>query len=418
MQAGNQGFVHSAPGFPRTVRATPCCGFGVCRAELAPEASRWVLQMLQTLRALLQEELAATGRRQVALELRHGATKHLALVGHFLLNPIAAEIWRLAETEEDDLLLLAAPGEGIDAMCAHMETEEQLFRRLARGPHGQATEWEWWILTTTHLCCAVRVTARRRFERRTALGATAEESAALRAFQALFPSDTARPARQPRARAADVDDGESRETELGLGALSEASVSIEPCAEESAEEEELLGSPTRVSEECMSEAEAEDGAGPPPSPVDVPAQPPAVLPAGLPGGPGGQAAAAAAEAEGGLRAARGSRAVQWGCFQIAAIYLHGEHVGFGATCGRHLDTVRASDTQCKKSVRWGLEGLAPDQCVLRLKRWCLAGFEQEAHWGDCTRTRHVALGGAGLRAFADGPGEAELDELLAMHLQG
>jgi hypothetical protein len=198
-------------------------------------------------------------------------------------------------------------------------------------------------------------------------------------------------------------------------------VSSEPCAEESAEEEEeeLLDAPNGVPGDGFSEAEAEDGAGPPPSPVDVPAaQPWAVLAPGFPGGLGGEAAAAAAGAEGGLRVARGSRAVQWGCFQIAAIYLQGEHVGFGATCGRHLDTARATDTQCKKSVRWGLEGLAPEQCVLRLKRWCLAGFEQEGNWGDCPRTRHVALGGAGLRAFADGPGEAELDELLAMHMQG
>lgn len=140
-------------------------------------------------------------------------------------------------------------------------------------------------------------------------------------------------------------------------------------------------------------------------------------PPGLPPPPPPPPAPVGLLAFGAERAARGSRAVRWGPFQIAEVYLHGEHVGFGATCGRHLDTERSSETACKKSVRWCAEGLTPEQCIVRLKRWLLAGFEQEASWGDRARAMHVALGGAGLRAFAEGPPEPELDAALAAYMQ-
>ena len=58
--------------------------------------------------------------------------------------------------------------------------------------------------------------------------------------------------------------------------------------------------------------------------------------------------------------------------------------------------------------------MSAGELVARLKRWPLAGVELEAGWpADEQRKSHVALGGAGLRGFSEGPDEASMDATVA-----
>lgn len=83
-------------------------------------------------------------------------------------------------------------------------------------------------------------------------------------------------------------------------------------------------------------------------------------------------------------------------------------MGYGATCGRHVDAGKAVKTPCKKAVTF-VDELTPDMCIIRLKRWLVAGLTDEHSWGDSARKQHVMLGGQGLRAFAGGLSDAQLD---------
>ena len=103
------------------------------------------------------------------------------------------------------------------------------------------------------------------------------------------------------------------------------------------------------------------------------------------------------------------RATVWGqrpAFQIAPIYSEGVHTGWRALCGRHVDgTGRA--LPCRKTVNCG-SGLSDGDCILRLKRWLVAGFNDGA-WGDNKRSFHVSQGGWQLGAYSEGLSERELD---------
>ena len=56
--------------------------------------------------------------------------------------------------------------------------------------------------------------------------------------------------------------------------------------------------------------------------------------------------------------------------------------------------------------------LSHSACILRLKRWLLAGLNDAELSVQNARSDHVAMGGPGLQAFAEGPSEEEMDEKI------
>lgn len=104
-----------------------------------------------------------------------------------------------------------------------------------------------------------------------------------------------------------------------------------------------------------------------------------------------------------------ARAIPWGPFQIAPIVPSSGQTGWGAICGQHRD--RGNTLSCKKAVSRG--ALTDAQCILRLKRWLIAGCHDAAWPSHRQRSHHVELGGKGLQDFAEGMSEAEMDALVA-----
>lgn len=64
-----------------------------------------------------------------------------------------------------------------------------------------------------------------------------------------------------------------------------------------------------------------------------------------------------------------------------------------------------------------LSGLDHSTCLLRLKRWLLAGLDEEFS-AQNARSDHVAMGGAGLKDFAEGKTEEEMDEAILRYVRG
>lgn len=104
-----------------------------------------------------------------------------------------------------------------------------------------------------------------------------------------------------------------------------------------------------------------------------------------------------------------ARAIPWGPFQLAPIVPASGHSGWGAICGQHCD--RGNTLSCKKAVSRG--ALSDSECILRLKRWLLAGCSDSGWPIHRQRSHHVELGSKGLQEFADGMSEAEMDAIVA-----
>ena len=66
---------------------------------------------------------------------------------------------------------------------------------------------------------------------------------------------------------------------------------------------------------------------------------------------------------------------------------------------------------CKKAVTIGKSGLSIDVLRLRMKRWLVAGIDDDEWDEDAKRTKHVSMGGLYLSEFADGLTEAQCDHL-------
>ena len=82
-----------------------------------------------------------------------------------------------------------------------------------------------------------------------------------------------------------------------------------------------------------------------------------------------------------------------GGWQLAEIAnLTGDIIGYGATCGCHVDSVGDTVT-CKKQVTMGNTGLRARDLILRLKRWLIAGIEDSDWDEEGRRSMHVSLGG-------------------------
>ncbi|CAE7226167.1 unnamed protein product [Symbiodinium sp. CCMP2592] len=105
------------------------------------------------------------------------------------------------------------------------------------------------------------------------------------------------------------------------------------------------------------------------------------------------------------------RSVVWGscpAFQLAPVYRAGQHMGFSALCHRHTDP--GVDLICKKEIS-AVGGLPHDVCRLRLKRWLVAGLDDE-DWPEKKREFHISMGNILLRDFSQGKTSEELDRIV------
>ena len=100
-----------------------------------------------------------------------------------------------------------------------------------------------------------------------------------------------------------------------------------------------------------------------------------------------------------------SRAIPWGPFQLAPIVPQGGQTGWGAICGLHRD--RGVRLSCKKAVSLGR--LDHSDCIIRLKRWLLAGLADDTWPRHNMRSHHVRMGGPLLQDFAAGETEELMD---------
>ena len=109
-----------------------------------------------------------------------------------------------------------------------------------------------------------------------------------------------------------------------------------------------------------------------------------------------------------------SPALPWGPFQLAPIVPVSGHSGWGAICGLHRDQ-DGSKTTCKKAITLNpAAGLDDSECILRLKRWLLAGVSDEGWPQHKKRTHHIKeIGGPQLSNFAEGMSEVQLDAEVA-----
>ena len=90
--------------------------------------------------------------------------------------------------------------------------------------------------------------------------------------------------------------------------------------------------------------------------------------------------------------------------------MDGAVIGCGAHCRGHHDAGNPG-LVCKKSVTFGKSGLSYDTLKLRIKRWLIAGLDDEDWDEDAKRAVHVAMGGIFLREFEHGLSEEDCDRI-------
>ena len=149
-----------------------------------------------------------------------------------------------------------------------------------------------------------------------------------------------------------------------------------------------------VVEEAVSDQElqlAQDdpgGGGEPPLPPPPPAPPPPPLPAA-----------------GNQRWGNGD----WDIGPVRDLKKGGLVIGCGCHCRGHHDY--GNPLVCKKSVTFGKSGLSYDALRLRIKRWLIAGLDDQDWDEDAKRSKHVSMGGKFLREFEDGLSEEDCDRI-------
>lgn len=87
------------------------------------------------------------------------------------------------------------------------------------------------------------------------------------------------------------------------------------------------------------------------------------------------------------------RGVRWGPFLLSPIVPQGGQTGWGAICGLHHNRGDGSGSRCKKALSMGR--LSHSACILRLKRWLLAGLNDAELSVQNARSDHVAMIGHG-----------------------
>ena len=105
------------------------------------------------------------------------------------------------------------------------------------------------------------------------------------------------------------------------------------------------------------------------------------------------------------RAGRGERGTPWGPFLISS-----GPWGVGATCGMHINKSRGGcNLKCKKQVTFGESGFSEAAMITRMKRWLLAGLDDDLWETDEKRSRHISMGGRFLKDFAEGMTDEQMD---------
>ena len=131
--------------------------------------------------------------------------------------------------------------------------------------------------------------------------------------------------------------------------------------------------------------------GPPPPDLPPPGPPPAPPPARRP---------------------RARVGVRWGAgnWELALVRTFvGEVIGCGATCKDHWNA--GDPRSCRKAVTIGLSGLTFETLRLRMKRWLIAGLDDDDWEEDAKRTRHRDMDGIYMADFADGLSEEACDRI-------
>jgi len=82
--------------------------------------------------------------------------------------------------------------------------------------------------------------------------------------------------------------------------------------------------------------------------------------------------------------------------------------GVGARCLEHHNP--DDNKECKKHVTIGTSGLDVATLTLRLKRWLVAGLDDE-HWDERKQAKHVSMGGQFCKEFEHGLGPDALDRI-------
>lgn len=122
------------------------------------------------------------------------------------------------------------------------------------------------------------------------------------------------------------------------------------------------------------------------------------------------AAPAAAMGRGPGQRPREQRGASWGHefgfpWQVARIYSHGIHTGWGATCSQHSNVGDMRATVCKKALTMGAT-LSDGECQQRIKMWLLEGI-RISDADDDARSQHLAMNPRRLRVLSD-------DEVVAV----
>ena len=117
----------------------------------------------------------------------------------------------------------------------------------------------------------------------------------------------------------------------------------------------------------------------------------------------------------------GEHIIEWwdGRFPFAKIVTNSVVVGYGVTCGLHVNRNGLCDgTLCKKSVYIGQTGLSEDDARLRLNRWLVYATFHDLD-PEQQRQSHIGLGGPQLAHLgSDVLVRAELDPDLDRLLHG
>ena len=85
--------------------------------------------------------------------------------------------------------------------------------------------------------------------------------------------------------------------------------------------------------------------------------------------------------------------------------------GCGATCKNHRNPHDGPNAVCKKAVTVGSSGLSKEELMLRLKRWLIAGLDDDGWEEEDKRDKHVSMGGRFMRDFAEGFSEEMCDRI-------
>jgi len=107
---------------------------------------------------------------------------------------------------------------------------------------------------------------------------------------------------------------------------------------------------------------------------------------------------------------RHRRGEQGGVFNLGPIYSEGVRTGYGAICGLHSNSEDAPGIHGRKALTIG--DFSEEDCRLRLKRWLLAGLNDD-DWPENQVRSRLSLGGLCLIDFSVADPEIVLDRQVA-----